>query len=402
MMYQLLMGSNIGLETIDATVFIPTFLASKHARYVPMSADWLLARAIVDLTREFAQMAGCITIGKPWTYINVGNMIDLLLCAFPAVLPVFILRGLPGIRILEMLIIFTSWVRLLEFRSLSEELAHALLPLQGMHRALLPVGLMTWIGFGAFTHAFFASDPRVESLWPGLFYQSFTTLLTASIPDEPESDNLGLMLKLTGVMVFTLGFMNLFIGVMGEKYSNAKANAKLALWHCRANSCSSYLLEARCLPCGLCSRHRAAQAAALSGMVCLAVQAYGIYTGKAIQGSFLVFLICQMIMMLACFQAPGFPWAAKCHPWSGEQQDRFFLWTAQGHVDREEHIDSELFALDQKIQHLSAKLDTGLQEMERGLQAVLTAVGQRPASKKISAQMTFGTLKSVLDDSSDL
>lgn len=328
--YQLAMYSSVDLQNskealkeAENIIFIPSFYATSTQAVVAVSADWIMARAVQDLAREMAQLAGCLAMNQPSLYCNIGNLLDSL----QGLLPLLLAFGMYDNRLLHVGIIFLSWFRLLNCMSLSENVALSLLPVSRMAKALLPAVAYTCVGFCAFTHAFFVIDPRVEAIWPGLLYRSFVTLITGGLPEEPDPDPYTLLLTVVAVVFFTVFFMNLFIGVISEKYVQAKALAPQSLWQLRANSCEGFLLASRCLPCSLMSKTKAACAIAAAILVALTVQIVSIVSRKALPGCFFIFVGCHMVMFVACFQSPGRPWASPHKAWSAEPTEPWYLWS---------------------------------------------------------------------------
>lgn len=346
-------------ENIGRVVFMPHFMETgqRHHRGF-VCASWMVSRACVDVIMECFQLAGCIAMSRPRVYVNVDNLVDFVKVALPLSFFFYDLLTPTHRRFVEMACILLSWARLMEFMTLSEELATNLLPIKGLSGALGPASLYATIGFCAFTHAFFVLSDGTEAVWPGLIYTAFKWLITAGLPDDPGEDSSDNLLRMIAVLFFTVLIMNIFIGVICDKYSQKKVVAGEALWHARASNSATYLQTARCLPCALMSSYRATICCLVAMVVCFTVQTACLCLSAEMPGTFGVFFFCQLVMTLSSYQDPSAPWAQKYEAWSGHTEQPYYLWTA--HLHHEHHEENEATELKQvceSMQRLREKVE---------------------------------------------
>merc|ERR1711971_102337 len=117
--------------------------------------------------------------------------------------------------------------------------------------------VVTMLGFGAFAHAFFLIHAGEEDL-ANLFLKIFGILLTGSLPEDActaqsdtasvESCLVSLYLTYFPVIMFTVFFLNIFIGVISEKYAIAQEQGPLRSQEVLADACMKFLLRAKRIP----------------------------------------------------------------------------------------------------------------------------------------------------------
>lgn len=88
-------------------VFSPSFGPGRWQYGVV--ADWVIAKGLVDLGMELAQMYGCHKMGDRNAYLNMGNLWDLFRCLVPISLLL-----LNSHRVVHLMIVLIYWSRLLE------------------------------------------------------------------------------------------------------------------------------------------------------------------------------------------------------------------------------------------------------------------------------------------------
>jgi len=192
---------------------------------------------------------------------------------------------------------------------------------------------MCGITFGAFTQAFYVVRGSSQALWPGIIMDSFATLITAALPERAEAvSSLELVLSLVAVSVFTIFILNIFIGVMSELYVNAKENCDLQFRHQRAGSCFAYLLRSRVIPCGVVTTKVAQLVMLLAACAALLVQLYVFFDHNFRIWVSMVFLVCQLLIVVASYQSPASPWVKN----SNTSNQDHYVWFCKKVVKEEE------------------------------------------------------------------
>merc|ERR1712007_231532 len=183
-----------------------------------------------------------------------------------------------------------------------------------------PAGVLTLVGFSAFTHAFFIIKGGEEN-FGDLVLESFTTLFTGGLPSSAQVDEVYLLLTYASVIVFSLFFLNIFIGVISEQYTLAKEQVPRRFQQVLAGECSKYLLRAVRLPNIRALRRCSWPLIILLVLVMLALQVYGLYDGRPLPYTGGIFIFCIAAMIWLSYQHDVAPW--KGRPDDGE---RFYIW----------------------------------------------------------------------------
>jgi len=288
-----------------------------------ISIDFVAARAVVDVLHEFAQLAGYVKIGRTANYFtDWGNVYDIFRCLVPALL--FFDRYN---RVVRVLVILIYWMRILEL-NFSESLSRELLPIIRLARGLGPASIVAFIGFCGLTHAFYALGELDGDFnkSTSVILESFSMLITGSIPDGTHCDTLRMFLTYTSILMFTVFFLNIFIGVIGENYSIQKGLSPLVFQNVRSGCCCAFLLRASCIPAFLCQPCVAGAASAFAGAVALGIQVAN-YMGTRIGYAAVSFALCQTVMVLAAYQNPSAPWGRSQS--NSAEQEPHYLWYAE-------------------------------------------------------------------------
>eukprot|EP00931_Biecheleriopsis_adriatica_P036761 TRINITY_DN21139_c0_g1_i1.p1 TRINITY_DN21139_c0_g1~~TRINITY_DN21139_c0_g1_i1.p1 ORF type:complete len:941 (+),score=161.90 TRINITY_DN21139_c0_g1_i1:93-2915(+) len=283
-----------------------------------ISGCWLFSRGCIDLVLEIVQFWGYCLMGRPHLYLSFGNALDIFraICAI-------LLVTCHGNRCLHVLIILSTWARLMECMTVSLYVAHAILPIRRLARSLLPALLVTLVGFLAFTHASYAIEEHPRRLWPDQLAESFRVLITAALPSATEhTSGFHVFLTYMSVLMFTVFFLNIFIGVMSDQYIFEKERCELSFQQLRANSCLSYLLRTQVLPCNLFSERAATVSSFLLITFSLVLQVVCLWKDFLPQGCWLILISLQTWSILCCYQCPGSAWAKRdcnSHMWLFQQ-----------------------------------------------------------------------------------
>lgn len=284
-----------------------------------VSGCWLVTRGCTDLFLEVVQFLGYCSQGRPHLYLDGANMSDLLRAVAS-----ILLVSYHGHRGLHVIVILSSWARLVECMTISTYIANSILPIRRLAQGLMPAMVVTLVGFLAFTHASYEIEDRPRKLWPDQFSRSFELLITAALPAAGEiSNDFHLVLTYVSVLMFTIFFMNIFIGVMSEQYMAEREQCNLSFQQLRATSCHSYLLRTIVLPCDLLSSDTALKFLAAAMLMCLILQAVGFWGGSPTPGCWAMYVALQLGIVLCCYQCPQCPWSQKgdtsYHMWVFQQ-----------------------------------------------------------------------------------
>jgi len=324
-------------------VFHPSFITKSDG----VVADWIIAKGIVDLLLELAQIRGCIVIGEPMSYLNSGNLWDLT----RSILPICLLFHY-DLRPLQTLIVLIYWIRLLEGVTFSERIGHALLPLHKVASGLLPAMTFTLVGFCALGHATYTVQTRPDHFWPDAVFSTFGQLMTQDWPKEPPEDWLELVLLYAGVLFFSIFGLNIFIGVINDTYSKETEQVGEMFQRLRASSCYTYLLRMRVIPCNLATAKWAIIIAFVAVILTIALQVASIGYTWQLPGVYqlLAFILCQSVTFMASIQCRGenYAWenSSSCaatlnrsnsNLGSSDRQNKRYLWICEPRcLDNEE------------------------------------------------------------------
>ncbi|CAE7254723.1 unnamed protein product [Symbiodinium sp. CCMP2592] len=278
-------------------VFDPSFVAESQRNGI--DADWIIAKGIVDLMLELAQVWGCKLAGELRSYANFGNAWDLMRSIIPVMLLFF-----HESRWLHLFVVLIYWARLMEGLSLSETMGHALVPLQRLAKGLLPAMIFSMLSFGALTHAMYAVQLEAVRLWPNTLFLTFSRFIAQSLPEDSPSDTLELLVLSGGTLFFSVFVLNIFVGVINELYEQENACAELSFANLRASSCLTFLFRVRVLPCVFVDRTTGVGVACGCMVLLLVMQVLALARGVHLPGNwqFVATLACQLILSIASLQ----------------------------------------------------------------------------------------------------
>jgi len=278
---------------------------------------FLGARGFVDLMHELMQIAGYRAIGKSQEYISFGNVMDLLRAFLAMSCYAYPDAGL-GVQVI---LILLYWFRLLEV-SFSEKLMRELLPIIQLVRGLAPSCVVCFIAVCAFTHARWVMTAK--PLWPDTVHESFALLITAELPPDLE-DNLGLVFAYLAVCCFSIFFLNIFIGVIGENYTLEKEAANLSLLKKKCGLCLTFLLRARMVPARWFSRRVADAVLTLSMLLMVALLACEELGYRTSPLPVLTMVVLQMLALFSCYQDPEKAWSRNDE---ADPANHRYMWVA--------------------------------------------------------------------------
>jgi len=300
-----------------------------------ISSAFVGAKGLIDLFHEVLEFSGCLKLGRPLDYFTAVNLADLARCL--VLMALFFEASNPTVRVL---VIFICWLRLLEVFTSAEKIAVTILPIRQLVSSLVPALVVTLVGFCAFTHAFHVVWGYQHD-WSKTFFRSFATLITTELPQNPESaDALHVTVVYAAVLFFSIFIMNIFIGVIGTQYEREQGIVCTTFQQHRAKCCLNFLLRARILPTCICSKLSAMLLSTTAAFGALVVQVVGITHGR-VDYTPSIFVILQLIMLVAAYQNPEQAWAPAQDP----SQQRF-LWIIAP-SEPEEVYDMELGTMSQ-------------------------------------------------------
>lgn len=340
-----------------------------------ITADFLGARGFVDFLHELAQFAGAVKHKHGEDYLNFGNLFDVL-----RALSQLALWWIPGNCVVQMAVIFICWFRLLEVFTSAEHVAMVLLPITQLVSGLLPASFVTLLAFFALTHAFYIINGN--TCFQQVFFETFTQLFLSDLPPLPKDnvDTLEFLLSYASIMVFTVFFLNIFIGVIGEKYTEEKENARSTLDQQRASGCLTFLYRLQVVGCRFTSPREALVIMILCGILIGAVQALSLFGWKMPKAR-LVYVLLQTIFVLASYQA-GPSIRSRCSdqakeepltPWASSNQEDYYLWVVTVDEGSEDNLQGLSFQeVEEATSMLAQSLAKQLDESEQ--KALLNAL----------------------------
>mmetsp|Transcript_79843 Transcript_79843/g.165980 ORF Transcript_79843/g.165980 Transcript_79843/m.165980 type:complete len:879 (-) Transcript_79843:46-2682(-) len=261
--------------------------------FVPHSARVFIgARGILDLLHEFLQIFGYFKRGEGWKYLDLGNMYDIT-----RAIMAFLFYFNPTNSCLQMFLICIYWFRLLEV-SVSENMMRELLPITCLVEGLGPSFAVFCVAMAASAHAEWVLTDL--PLWPDVIHQTFALLITAELPAVTVS-GFNLSISYALVLAFSVFFLNIFIGVIGENYSAYKEAVTASLLKKKAGLCYTFLMRAEFLPTHLVPRP-VALATTMFGFLLLTIGVFCEILGKRYMHPICLFLPGLSICFLACYQ----------------------------------------------------------------------------------------------------
>jgi len=275
-------------------------------------------------------------IGRVCDYLDFGNLFDI----FRGILPAMLMYDRDN-EVVRVLVILLYWMRLLEV-NFSESMSRELLPIMRLARGLVPAMIVAFVGFCGLTHAFYALDERSNldgmtgESERNLILQSFSMLITGEIPESTGSKgSMARFMTYSSILMFTVFFLNIFIGVIGENYHKQKAMASVVFQKVRAGICYAYMLRASVIPAWLCSPTCAVIVAMVAAIAALALQCEAIFGNQAVPYLTLCFTVCQMVMVISAYQgtSANTPWTRRATS-SGPEAEEHYLWSAEAALPR--------------------------------------------------------------------
>jgi len=313
-----------------------------------LATSWIAAKGLVDFLMEVLQFLGCYTMGQPTSYFTLGNIFDV----FRSVAQQMLFWH-PGSKIVNVVVIFCLWLRLLEVFSTAEKVARAILPIRDLAKGLAPALVVFSVGYFAFAHALFAIRDSNQPVWGQVFHDSFLTLITASIPEDSTHVSMDeLCLCYLAVLMFSIFFLNIFIGVIGELYESEKGRSGLTFQELRAQSVLSFQLRAQILPSALCNATLAQVMASIIFCIIVGIQLFCVVTRWRLPHCEMIFTFLQLAMIVCVFQRPDEDWRSR-----DKGSVNKYLWICKPAPDGDEEAVSPLTL--QEVGELLRELSLG-------------------------------------------
>jgi len=302
-------------DNVEESVSSPIDFGDDGWDPIPVSMNLISARGIVQLLLEILTLVGYVrSCPENWffslgEYMSVGSAYSIV----QALMQIAILWD-PGNITLRVCVIFLCWGSLLRTCTPFEKIACELLPLTQCAYGLIPSAVLTLIFFCASFHALFNLKRATSvGMLSELFLDTFSMLFTGALPTEAGENILVMIFTYTAVLIFSVFFLNIFIGVIIEQYQMWKGQVQLTYQQVVCHHCLTYLLQARYLPTQLMSRTVARVAFTVAAAGIIGVQAAGLAQGKLIRGSRAVFVTCLIVIITSSFQDREAPWLKHGH-----------------------------------------------------------------------------------------
>jgi len=203
---------------------------------------------------------------------------------------------------------------------------------------LYPAIAMTLVWFFAFLEAFQVVRKGGESDFFTNLTATFSTLLTASFPENiQKSSGLEIVMCYFAIAFFTVYLLNIFIGVIGELHQTQKDLCTETFQLVRATKCMNFLASAHVLPCKLSAKAVATKAALLAGAVGATLQYVGWTAHHAWPWMRTALAACQFIMVMSTYQNPNAHWSSG--QGNRENGGNRYLWIVTAREDEEDDLE---------------------------------------------------------------
>mmetsp|Transcript_143608 Transcript_143608/g.357925 ORF Transcript_143608/g.357925 Transcript_143608/m.357925 type:complete len:817 (-) Transcript_143608:132-2582(-) len=355
----------ISLWCLFLLVLQTIFTVDKHGHSHRFVWDFVTARAILDLVHEVLQVIGLAKINKVSSYFTCDNFLDLSRSALPLVL-LFLPDETERVKVVvHVAVVLSYWMRLLEV-NFSESMSRELLPIMHLVRGLIPCSIVALIGFCSLAHAFhiLGDNPDV-----------FDMLVLGANPAPRMHDSVHKMLAYISILAFTVFFLNIFIGVIGENYSKQKDLAGVVFQQTRSRICSTYMLRASVVPCRLCRPSVATLASLLAAGVCIVFQ-YEVYRGAKMPFDLtIIFVLCQMVMLLSAYQTPDAPWVQR-------EAEPHYLW----------YVETMRIEMPSELDRLQSQLEDRMQAQFEKLTNIVIRHAQTDLGSPVAGNAVPGAM----------
>jgi len=348
---------------------------------IPISMNLIGARGVVQLVLELLTLAGYISI-SPNRLFSLGEYLDLgsLYSIFQCLVQIGCLWDPNNIQ-LRVMVIFLCWGSLLRTCTAFEKIACELIPLTQCAYGLIPSAVLTLIFFLASFHALFnLRKAQSMGMLGELFLETFAMLFTGALPTDTHMDAMVTAFTYTVVLVFSVFFLNIFIGVIIEQYQEKKGSVAHTYQQVRCHHCLTFLLQTRFLPTQMLSKRASAVVTMLMWILIIAVQVMGLMRGELITGSRPLFVLCLACMMLSFYQDQNNPWINTGG--SPEAQPRY-LWIVVP-KEKSTELPKELQEMHNDIREIlmRTRFEGSLERQKSWSQTTGRSPGSRPTLRR--------------------
>jgi hypothetical protein len=228
------------------------------------------------------------------------------------------------------------WARLFGLVTSAEDIAAVFLPVKfSVIRVLPALSLISILYLGS-SHAFYILSGDTSTTARQALSRTFMLLFTSQFPDEGGEKEVTVEIFCqVMVITFTIGFLNIFISVVGDSFSSEKDRFDMTFARERSIKTLSYLLRAEALtnPSYIGSRGVWALYAAAAS-IALGVTVYGEerLPGNQVAAAFAVVVATLNIVSMQVASSQQTPWPTLAEPDPKES----FLWLVQRQSDDSE------------------------------------------------------------------
>eukprot|EP00928_Gymnodinium_smaydae_P023333 TRINITY_DN1929_c0_g1_i1.p1 TRINITY_DN1929_c0_g1~~TRINITY_DN1929_c0_g1_i1.p1 ORF type:complete len:845 (-),score=117.24 TRINITY_DN1929_c0_g1_i1:112-2601(-) len=297
--------------------------------------DFAGARGVVGILNEIMEYFGYKQLrSQDLSYFRFSNMIDIGILL--NMIALFFREFMPDQLTLTMRagVICILWFRLLGFFRCSELMAVVLMPIMRSINSVVPALFITCVTFLAlFEASFVFSGGEIMTAW----FNQFGLLFAGNYPVRRDDMLQMELLLYGGVLVFTIGLLNIFISVISEAYMLEKEKVHLTFARERASGNLTFLLRASLLPAELLSPRGTIAAWAATLLTGFAVQGLGFagYYHNAVAVP--VFVMVLIAVHVCVFQEVDAPWPTLNKPPSLR-----YIWLALPENVEEGSADSQM------------------------------------------------------------
>jgi len=344
-----------------------------------IATEFMIARGVFMVWREVMQMVGSFCVSNSSTRDRFHPSMEMLKAAILLML-YFDFHSWPSMHLaMRVGAIAIHWGSLLNLQDCSEFMASALLPLINLFYGLVPCLALTLIGICCCMHVRLHMMIAYQTPFR-IMVDSFLTLFTSTMPEADVFNAVDTSVNLICIVTFTLFFLNIFIGVIGELYQSEQASVHLRYRQLLCQRCLKYMLRYRSMPKRFMSRHIAAVLAVVAVIIPLVVQMKSLVDGVRVPYALSIFSVCMVLLDFASFSRQHHPWVEA----SSELQNQtgHHLWIAQVRppIQAEDIDRSEVENLQERIKELKKENDVLRRDLELDDEPVQTNSSYAPTS----------------------
>eukprot|EP00746_Dinoflagellata_sp_MGD_P047499 gnl/MRDRNA2_/MRDRNA2_21719_c0_seq1.p1 gnl/MRDRNA2_/MRDRNA2_21719_c0~~gnl/MRDRNA2_/MRDRNA2_21719_c0_seq1.p1 ORF type:complete len:747 (+),score=95.59 gnl/MRDRNA2_/MRDRNA2_21719_c0_seq1:116-2242(+) len=223
--------------------------------------------------------------------------------------------------------VLVLWARLFGVFRCAEHIAVVLMPIHRSTYSVAPALFVNLMFFFALVQAFYVFNQG--SSWENVMFDQFGLFFVADYPREQSPDHLTRIIMYLGLLVFTIGLLNIFICVISEAYYLEKRRVHLTLYSERANSILTFLLRAAVIPRvpNTPKMRVVVKIAVLLLIVIMALVQLIVMTARSEQvrtAAVPIFLLAILFLDFSVFQLSQGPWVTQ----NEEEAKKHYIWLA--------------------------------------------------------------------------